>query len=183
MFIVIVVIILLILAVVAMYNGLVRSRNSVKNAWSQINVQLQRRFDLIPNLVETCKAYMKHEEETLTKVTELRTSWGSASSVSEKAALDKELTGQLSRLIAVAENYPDLKANTSFTEVMEELRNTENKVAYSRQAYNDTVTRYNTQLETIPTNIIAGMFNFKPEELFETTSEEVKEAVKVNFDK
>ena len=182
-FFILVIVILVIIAVISMYNGLVKLRASVRNAWSQINVQLQRRFDLIPNLVETCKAYMKHEEETLTQVTNLRTSWASAGSVSEKAALDKQLSGQLSKLIAVAENYPDLKANTTFAEVMEELRNTENKVAYSRQAYNDTVTMYNTKLQTIPTNIIAGMFNFTPEELFETSSDEVKEAVKVNFDK
>ena len=177
------IIVVIIVLFVLIYNSLVTSRQGVKNAWSQIDVQLQRRFDLIPNLVESVKGYMAHEEETLTKVTELRTSWASAQSVGDKAKLDTELTGALNKLIAVAESYPDLKANQNFSELQEELRNTENKISYARQAYNDAATRYNTKLQTIPTNIVAGMFNFAPEELFKVDSEEVKQNVKVDFSK
>ena len=175
------IIVILLFIVIGMYNGLVRSRQKVKNAWSQIDVQLQRRFDLIPNLVDSVKGYMKHEEGVLTKVTELRTSWANASTVSEKAELDNQLSGALKTIMAVSENYPDLKANQNFTELQEELRNTENKISYSRQFYNDSVTMYNTKLEVVPTNIIAGMFNFKPEELFKTDSEEARKNVKVDF--
>ncbi len=178
---IITIIIVLVIWVIGMYNGLVISRNKVKNAWSQIDVQLQRRFDLIPNLVDSVKGYMKHEEGVLTKVTELRTSWASASTVSEKAKLDNELSGALKTIMAVSENYPDLKANQNFSELQEELRNTENKISYSRQFYNDSATMYNTKLEVIPTNIIANMFNFKPEELFKTDSEEARKNVRVDF--
>ena len=179
-----IIIIVVILVVVAlMYNGLISSRNRVKNAWSQIDVQLQRRFDLIPNLVETVKGYMDHEESVLTKVTELRTSWANASTVSKKAELDSELSGALKTIMAVSENYPDLKSSKNFTELQEELRSTEDKIAYARQFYNDTVTMYNTKLETIPTNIIASMFNFKQEELFEAASDEARQNVKVDFNK
>ncbi len=178
---IIAIIIVLVIWVIGMYNGLVISRNKVKNAWSQIDVQLQRRFDLIPNLVDSVKGYMKHEEGVLTKVTELRTSWASASTVSEKAKLDNELSGALKTIMAVSENYPDLKANQNFSELQEELRNTENKISYSRQFYNDSATMYNTKLEIIPTNIIANMFNFKPEELFKTDSEEARKNVKIDF--
>ncbi len=178
---IIAIIIVLVIWVIGMYNGLVISRNKVKNAWSQIDVQLQRRFDLIPNLVDSVKGYMKHEEGVLTKVTELRTSWASASTVSEKAKLDNELSGALKTIMAVSENYPDLKANQNFSELQEELRNTENKISYSRQFYNDSATMYNTKLEVIPTNIIANMFNFKPEELFKTDSEEARKNVRVDF--
>ena len=177
----IVIIVALLVVVVGMYNGLVTSRNKVKNAWSQIDVQLQRRFDLIPNLVESVKGYMGHEEGVLTKVTELRTSWANAQTVSEKAELDNQLSGALKTIMAVSENYPDLKANQNFSELQEELRNTENKISYSRQFYNDSVTMYNTKLEVIPTNIIAGLFSFKPEELFKTDSEEARKNVKVDF--
>ena len=173
----------LILIAVVMYNGLVQSRNKVKNAWSQLDVQLQRRFDLIPNLVEVVKQYTKHEESTLTKIAELRTSWANASTVSEKANLDNELSGALKTIMAVSESYPELKANQNFSELQEELRNTENKISYARQFYNDSVTMYNTKLQVIPTNIIAGMFNFKEEELFKVSSEEVKQNVKVDFGK
>ena len=178
---IITIIIVLVIWVIGMYNGLVISRNKVDNAWSQIDVQLQRRFDLIPNLVDSVKGYMKHEEGVLTKVTELRTSWASASTVSEKAKLDNELSGALKTIMAVSENYPDLKANQNFSELQEELRNTENKISYSRQFYNDSATMYNTKLEVIPTNIIANMFNFKPEELFKTDSEEARKNVRVDF--
>jgi len=177
----VVIIIALLVIIAGMYNGLVTSRNKVKNAWSQIDVQLQRRFDLIPNLVDSVKGYMKHEESVLTKVTELRTSWANATTVGEKAQLDSELSGALKTIMAVSENYPDLKANQNFSELQEELRNTENKISYSRQFYNDSVTMYNTKLEVIPTNIIAGMFGFKAEELFKAESEEARKNVKVDF--
>ena len=180
---IIIIIVVILLVVIMLYNGLVQSRNRVKNAWSQIDVQLQRRFDLIPNLVETVKGYMTHEQETLTKVTELRTSWAGANTVAEKANLDNQLTGALKTIMAVSENYPDLKANQNFSTLQEELRSTENKISYARQFYNDTVTMYNTKLQTIPTNIIASCFNFKPEELFKVDSEEARQNVKVDFSK
>ena len=168
---------------IVIYNGLVRSRQKVKNAWSQIDVQLQRRFDLIPNLVEAVKGYMKHEESTLTKVTELRTSWEKATTVGEKAKLESELSGALKTIMAVSENYPDLKANENFLSLQNDLKDTENKIAYSRQFYNDTVTMYNTDLEVFPKNFIASMFKFQPEQLFEVTSNEARNNVKVDFNK
>ncbi len=183
MILLIIILLVVIVAIIAMYNGLVQAKLKTENAWSQIDVQLQRRFDLIPNLVEAVKGYMKHEEEVLTKVTELRTSWASASSVSEKAELDNQLSGTLKTIMAVSENYPDLKANQNFTQLQEELRSTENKISYSRQFYNDSVTMYNTKLQVFPTNIIAGMFNFTPADLFKTTSEEARQNVKVDFNK
>jgi LemA protein len=183
MTILIIVIIILIVAIAILYNGLIQSRNKVKNAWSQIDVQLQRRFDLIPNLVETVKGYMTHEESTLTKIAELRTSWANASSVSEKAKLDNELSGALKTIMAVSESYPELKASQNFSELQEELRNTENKISYARQFYNDSVTMYNTKLQVIPTNFIAGMFHFTEEPLFKAESDEVRQNVKVDFNK
>ncbi len=166
--------------VVGMYNGLVQGRNRVRNAWSQIDVQLQRRFDLLPNLVETVKGYMKHEEDTLTKVTELRTSWANATTVEQKVELDNQLSGALKTIMAVSENYPDLKANQNFMQLSQELTNTENKISFSRQFYNDTVTIYNTKLQAFPSNIIAGMFNFTRSELFKT-DEASRQNVKVDF--
>lgn len=183
MWIAIIIIVLLVLAIIGMYNNLVRLRQKVKNSWSQIDVQLQRRFDLIPNLVETVKGYMEHEKEVLTKVTELRTSWAGASSVAEKAELDSELSGALKTIMAVSENYPDLKANQNFSELQQELQNTENKISFSRQFYNDSVTMYNTKLEVFPSNIIASMFSFKPEELFKAESDEARKNVKIDFNK
>ena len=174
---------IIIIAIISIYNGLVQARMKVDNAWSQIDVQLQRRFDLIPNLVETVKGYMGHEEGVLTKVTELRTSWANAKSVSEKAELDNELSGTLKTIMAVSENYPDLKANQNFSELQEELRSTENKISYSRQFYNDAVTMYNTRLETFPSNLVASVFNFKAETLFEAESAEARKNVKVDFGK
>ena len=126
---------------------------------------------------------MKYEADTLAKVTELRTSWANATGVKEKAELDNELSSALKTIMAVSENYPDLKANQNFSELQEELRNTENKVAFSRQFYNDSVTMYNTKLEVVPSNIIASMFGFKPEETFKVDSEEARKNVKVDFDK
>ena len=179
----IIVLIVIVAIIIALYNGLVQSRMKVKNAWSQIDVQLQRRFDLIPNLIESVKGYMGHEEGVLTKVTELRSSWANATTVSEKAALDDELSGALKTIMAISENYPDLKANQNFSELQEELRNTENKIAYARQFYNDSVTMYNTKLQMFPTNIVAAIFSFKEEELFKTESEEARKNVKVDFSK
>ena len=175
------VVIILIIAIIAMYNSLVQARIKVDNAWSQIDVQLQRRFDLIPNLVETVKGYMTHEKETFEKITSLRSSWSQTQTVAEKANLDNELSTALKSIMAVAENYPDLKANQNFSELSEELRNTENKISFSRQFYNDTVTMYNTKLEVFPSNIIAGIFNFKSRELFKTENDEVRKNVKVEF--
>ena len=181
--IILIIAVLLFLFIISLYNKLVTSRQKVKNAWSQIDVQLQRRFDLIPNLVETVKGYIGHEEGVLTKVTELRTSWANAKSVSEKAELDNELSGTLKTIMAVSENYPDLKANQNFSELQEELRSTENKISYSRQFYNDAVTMYNTRLETFPSNLVASVFNFKAETLFEAESAEARKNVKVDFGK
>ena len=183
MLIAIIVIAVIIIAVIAAYNSLVKARLKVRNAWSQIDVQLQRRFDLIPNLVEAIKGYMEHEKETLTKVTDLRSSWANANTIAEKAALDNALSDTLKTIMAISENYPDLKASQNFSELQEELRNTENKISYSRQFYNDSVTMYNTKLEVFPSNIIASSFGFKPEELFKTDSEEARKNVKVDFNK
>ncbi len=181
MIIALIIILLIIVWIIAMYNGLIQSKQKVKNAWSQIDVQLQRRFDLIPNLVESVKGYMKHEDGTLAKVTELRTSWGNATTVSEKAELNNQLSSALKTIMAVSESYPDLKANQNFSELQEELRNTENKISYARQFYNDSVTMYNTKIQVVPTNIIASIFHFTEEEVFKVDSEEVKQNVKVDF--
>ncbi|MGN1270441.1 MAG: LemA family protein [Clostridia bacterium] len=183
MWIALIIIVLLVIAVIAMYNSLVRLRQKVKNSWSQIDVQLQRRFDLIPNLVETVKGYMQHENDVLTKVAELRTSWANAGSVHEKAELDNQLSGALKTIMAVSENYPELKANQNFSELQQELQNTENKISFSRQFYNDSVTMYNTKLEVFPSNLIASMFGFKAEEFFKVESEEARKNVKVDFNK
>lgn len=177
------VIIVIAIIIIALYNGLVQARFRVDNAWSQIDVQLQRRFDLIPNFVETVKGYMTHEKETFEKITELRSSWSDSASVAEKASLDNELSTTLKSIMAISESYPDLKANQNFSELSEELRNTENKISFSRQFYNDTVTTYNTKLEVFPSNLIANMFNFKPRELFQTENSEVRKNVKVDFGK
>ena len=175
------IIVLIVIVVIAMYNSLVQSRIKVDNAWSQIDVQLQRRFDLIPNFIETVKGYMSHEKEVFEKITDLRTSWAKTNSVSQKANLDNELSTALKTIMAVSENYPDLKANQNFSELSEELRNTENKISFSRQFYNDTVTIYNTKLEVFPSNLIANIFKFKPRDLFEAESDEARKNVKVDF--
>ena len=181
MWIALIVIAALVIWVISIYNSLVKSKLKVDNAWSQIDVQLQRRFDLIPNFVETVKGYMTHEAETFEKIAALRTSWANSSSVGEKAKLDGELSGALKTIMAVSENYPELKANTNFSELSEELRNTENKISFSRQFYNDSVTMYNTKLELFPSNIVAGMFNFKARELFVAENDEARKNVKVDF--
>ena len=181
MIIALIILAVLVVAVIGMYNGLVQARMKVDNAWSQIDVQLQRRFDLIPNFVETVKGYMTHEKETFEKIAALRTSWANATSVSEKAELDVQLSNTLKTIMAVSESYPELKANQNFSDLSEELRNTENKISFSRQFYNDTVTMYNTKLQVFPSNIIAGMFNFTARDLFKTESDEARKNVKVDF--
>jgi LemA protein len=174
------------------YNSLVTLRNRFKNAFAQIDVQLKRRYDLIPNLVETAKGYLKHERETLEAVITARNAAstannraasnpGDAGAMKELAGAEVALTGTLGRLFALAEAYPDLKANTNMMALQEELTSTENKVAFARQAYNDSVMVYNTQREVFPTSIIANMFNFAPAELFVVEDPAQKEAPKVKF--
>jgi LemA protein len=178
--------------IISMYNGLVALKNRVKNAWAQIDVQLQRRYDLIPNLVETAKGYMKHEASTLEAVTQARNIAQSAAktlgadptngaNMKAFAGAEAGLTGVLGRLMAVAEAYPDLKANQNMMQVQEELTTTENKVAFSRQAYNDSVMHFNNGREQFPSNIIAGIFNFAEAAMWEVESEAVKAAPKVDF--
>ncbi len=174
------------------YNRLVALRNRYQNAYAQIDVQLKRRYDLIPNLVETAKGYIRHERGTLEAVITARNaaaaanvkaaqSPGDSAAMKELSGAESALTGTLGRLFAVAEAYPDLKANTTMMSLMEELTSTENKVAFARQAYNDAVMTYNTQRETFPTNTIAAPFNFGPAELFVLEKPEEKEAPKVSF--
>ncbi len=181
-----------ILIIAGMYNSLVTLRNRFKNAFAQIDVQLKRRYDLIPNLVEVAKGYLKHERETLESVTQARNVAASAASAaaanpSSAAAMqdlmgaEAALGGALSRLLVTVEAYPDLKANQNMMSLQEELASTENKVAFSRQAFNDAVMGYNTKRETFPTNLIAGMFNFAAATLFEIERAEEREAVKVSF--
>ena len=183
LWIILIIVVLLILFIISVYNSLVTLRQRVKNAFGQMDVQLQRRFDLIPNLVETVKGYMTHESDTLAKVTELRTAWAGAKTVDEKAKLDNELSNTLKTIMAVAEAYPDLKANQNFESLQNELTETEDKISYSRQFYNDTVTKNNTKLELFPSNIVAGMFHFTAESLFEVDSAEARKNVKVDFNK
>lgn len=165
------------------YNGLVRVRNQVKNAWAQIDVQLKRRHDLIPNLMETVKGYMKHERETMEAVTNARNLAQKAigTGVGAQAKAEGELSSALSRLMAVVENYPDLKANQNFMALQEELTSTENKISFSRQYYNDSVLTYNNKTQMVPSNIIAGIFGFKTGEFFEVTVAAEREAPKVSF--
>jgi len=167
----------------ANYNGLVRLRNQVKNAWAQIDVQLKRRHDLIPNLVETVKGYMKFERETLEAVTKARNlaQQMSSAGAGERAKAEGELSSALSRLLAVVERYPDLKANQNFLALQEELTSTENKISFSRQFYNDSVLRYNNKTHMFPSNIVASMFGFKAGEFFEVTVAAEREAPKVSF--
>ncbi len=180
------------LYVIGAYNGLVSLRNRFKNAYAQIDVQLKRRYDLIPNLVETAKGYIKHERGTLEAViaarnaaysanTQAAQNPGDPAAMKQLMGAEGQLTGMLGRLFAVAEAYPDLKANQTMNSLMEELTSTENKVAFSRQAYNDSVMVYNTKRETFPTNLIAGTFHFNQAELFEIQKPEEKEAPKVSF--
>jgi LemA protein len=179
--IILIVIAILFFLVIGLYNTLVRLRKRCDNGWAQIDVQLKRRYDLIPNLVETAKGYMKHEREVLENVTKARQQAIDASGVRDQAQAENMLTSTLRSLFAVAENYPDLKANTNMLALQEELVSTENKISFARQHYNDSVMMYNTRTETVPSNIIAGMFGFKPREFFELEDEAQREAPKVDF--
>lgn len=190
---VVLVAVILVAGVIGLYNGLVVLRNRFKNAFAQIDVQLRRRYDLIPNLVETAKGYMTHERETLTAVTEARNIAATAASALAQAPGDlaasaafakaeSGLSGVLSRLMAVVERYPELKADQQMARVMEELSSTENRIAFARQAYNDAVTEYNTKREVFPSSLVAGVFNFAPAALLESVeSREQREAPKVRF--
>lgn len=176
----IVVVVLLIVWIIGVYNNLVSLKMRVKNAWAQIDTQLKRRFDLIPNLVETVKGYAAHEQGTLEKVIAARNTYASATSVEDKAKANNELTSTLKSIFALGEAYPELKANENFLALQTELTGTEDKVAYSRQFYNDTVQMYNTAIMKFPNNILAGMFGYKEEPFFTIDNAE-KEPVKVQF--
>jgi len=186
------IVVVVVLWVVSLYNRLVGSRNGYKNAFAQIDVQLKRRYDLIPNLVETAKGYIKHERETLEAVIKARNSAvsavqaaaanpGDATAMRGLAGAEGQLTASLGRLFAVAEAYPDLKANQNMMQLSEELTSTENKVAFARQAYNDSVMSYNNQREMFPGSLIAGMFNFTPAQLLELDEPAARQAPKVSF--
>ena len=170
---ILVIIVIAVLMFVSMYNSLIRLRNQVKNAWSQIDVQLKRRHDLIPNLIETVKGYMTHE----------RSQAMNATGVKDRAKAEGELSGAMSKFFLVVENYPDLKANQNFLALQEELTSTENKISFSRQNYNDQVLFYNNKIQVFPTNIMAGMFNFKEETFFEVEDKTDREVPKVSFSK
>ena len=172
--------VLILLYIVTTYNKLVVLRNRVKDSWAQIDVQLKRRFDLIPNLIETVKGYTKHESETLENIVKARNTFLSANTKDEAMASNSELTASLTKLFALTESYPDLKANTNFLELQTELQETEEKIAFSRQFYNDTVLTYNNKIETIPSNIVASLFKFKTDTFFQANETE-RENVKVKF--
>jgi LemA protein len=178
-----VIVVILVIIYVANYNGLVGLRNLTKNAWAQIDVQLKRRHDLIPNLIETVKGYMQYERATLEAVTNARNlaQAGVSASPAERAKLESELGGALSRLLAVVERYPDLKANQNFLDLQEQLTSTENKISFARQYYNDSVLKYNNKTQMFPSNIIAGMSGFKQGEFFEVKAPEEREVPKVSF--
>ena len=178
--IIIVVLVAIVIALIVMRNNLVVARQRVKNAWSQIDVQLQRRFDLIPNLVETVKGYAAHEQSVFENVTKARAGYMSAKTNAEKLEAENELTSTLKTLFAVAENYPELKSNQNFLKLQEDLKVTEDKVSFSRQFYNDTVTMYNNSIAVFPNSIVAGLFGFKEEALFKA-DDASKEAPKVQF--
>jgi LemA protein len=178
---VLVILALMVVYLVSLYNGLVALRRQTQNAFAQIDVQLKRRYDLIPNLVETVKGYMKHEQETLERVIQARNRAISAGSVHEKAEAEMHLTRAVHGIFALSEAYPELKSNTNMLSLQEELKSTENKISFARQYYNDIVTQYNTRLEVFPSSIVAGMGNFKPKELFEIEDPVQRENVKVSF--
>jgi len=183
LYVVIGIIAILLVFFIANYNGLVRLRNQRKNAWAQIDVQLKRRYDLIPNLTETVKGYMTHERETLEAVTNARNLAQQTASgdVGARSKAESELSGALSRLMVVVENYPDLKANQNFLALQEELTSTENKIGFSRQYYNDSVLRLNNKIQMFPSNMVATMTGFKLGDFFEITVTEEREAPKVSF--
>ena len=175
------VVLFILLGGVYFYNSLVAKRVRCRNAWSQIDVQLKRRYDLIPNLVETVKGYAAHERETLERVIQARNQAISAKGVAQQAEAENFLTGALRQLFALSESYPGLKANENFAQLQEELTSTENKIAFARQHYNDSVGLYNTAREKFPANLVAGVFSFKTEEFFELEEAEEREAPKVEF--
>ncbi|MBK9178430.1 MAG: LemA family protein [Acidimicrobiales bacterium] len=177
---ILVLLVLILLYLVALYNGLVKLRNRIDNAWAQIDVQLKRRYDLIPNLVETVKGYASHEKETLERVITARQQGISATTVHDQAQAENVITGALRQLFALSEAYPDLKANQSFLELQEELSGTEGRIAYARQFYNDTVYKYNTKIQSFPAVVIAGMMRFTSREYFEA-DDESRGNVKVDF--
>ncbi|MFU0799345.1 MAG: LemA family protein [Xylanivirga thermophila] len=174
------IILLIVFYVIGIYNSLVGKRNKVRNSWAQIDVQLKRRFDLIPNLVNTVKGYAAHEKDTLEKVVQARNKFMSATTPDEMMEANNELTQMLNRLMVVVERYPELKANANFMELQKELSNTEDKIGFARQFYNDTVMSYNTSIERFPNNIIANSFNFKQEPFFRA-EEESRKAPTVSF--
>ncbi len=172
---------LVILLGVGTYNSLIGLKNQVSNSWSQIDVQLKRRHDLIPNLIETVKGYVQHERGTLEALTRARTQAVGAQSVNEKSQVENALSGAIGRLLAVVENYPDLKANQNFLSLQEELGSTENKIAFARQNYNDQVLSLNNKINMFPSNVIAGFFHFKTEPFFQLEDKSEKELPKVSF--
>ena len=179
---IIVFIILLLVFIITVFNALIKLRNSVKDHWSQIDIQLKRRFDLIPNIVETVKAYAKHEEESLKEVVEARNLYEKSTTHEEAINADLKLNEYVPKLIALAEAYPELKANENFVHLQKELSETEDKIAYARQFYSDSVLKYNNKLQTFPNNIIAKLFGFKAEEFFKANENE-RENVKVELEK
>ena len=181
MLVIIGIIVLLAVFVIGIYNALIRLRNQVDNAWSQIDVQLKRRHDLIPNLVETAKGYMEHERGTFEAITEARSRAMGANTPAEAGKAEGALTDALSKFMLVVENYPDLKANANFLSLQETLTSTENKIAFSRQGYNDQVLFNNNKIQMFPSNIIAGMFNFGKRDFFEIENEAEREVPKVSF--
>lgn len=176
-----VILLILIMYIIGVYNKLVKARNKVKDQWAQIDVQLKKRVDLIPNLVETVKGYAKHEKDTLDAVIKARNSFNSASSVEDEISANNQITGALNKLFALSESYPDLKANSNFMSLQSDLKDIEEKISYARQFYNDTVLSYNNTIEMFPSNIIAGMFGFKSCDFFKIENNEEREAPKVSF--
>jgi LemA protein len=175
------ILVILVIFIIGSYNSLVQLRQRVQNSWSQVDVQLKRRYDLIPNLVNTVKGYAEHEKSTLERVTEARSRAQAAGSIQEQSQAESILSGALRSLLAVAEAYPDLKANTNFQQLQSDLTETESKIAFARQFYNDTVQKYNTKIEVFPSNIVAGLFKFQKSPYFTLEETEAREAVKVEF--
>ena len=176
-----IVLVLLIISLIAIYNALIRLRNQVDNAWSQIDVQLKRRHDLIPNLVETAKGYMQHERQTFEAITQARSRAMGAKTISEASKAEGSLGEALSKFMLVVENYPDLKANQNFLAVQEELTGTENKISFARQSYNDQTLFFNNKIQMFPSNIIANMFRFTKRDFFEIEVAAEREVAKVSF--
>jgi LemA protein len=178
---IVVIVVVLVAILIALYNRLVRLRNRAENAWAQVDVQLRRRYDLIPNLVETVKGYAAHERETFEEVTRARTAAQQAQNVQQQAEAENMLTQAIGRLFAVAEQYPELRATENFQQLQAQLAETEQKIAVSRQVYNDAVLTYDNALQTVPTNVVAGIFNFQAREYFEVEEPAAREAPRVQF--